>query len=473
MASAGKKLRIAFVHPDLGIGGAERMVVDAAVGLQSLGHSVDIFTSHHDPAHAFEETTDGTLTVHGIPPPFPRAIKGKFHIVLAHLRQLHLTNHVLGLESAYDVFFVDQLSTCIPFLRTLAKKRVVFYCHFPDKLLANASFTEVLASKRGLSLVRRLYRLPMDWLEEFTTSQADVILANSKFTAAVAKANFTSLREAPKVVYPGISIAAYDVAVDKADLNVIQVSSDRLTFLSLNRFEKKKNAALAVQSFALLRSELPATQAIRLVIAGGYDPRLSDNIECLKSLAECATSNSLTYNIVVPLTSPINVPYFPCNTSNPDILFVLNFSTPQRTALLKAPSTLALLYTPTNEHFGIVPIEAMICGLPVLATNTGGPTESVVDKPTKEKTGWLCAPDAKLWAEALGEIVGLTEGERRAMSTRAKARATQKFSMEATAKGMEVALEQAVAMGPVPLPWSLRFLAVGGLLLAFWIGLQL
>jgi hypothetical protein len=40
-------------------GGAERLVVDAALGLQSLGHSVDIYTSHHDPDHCFDETKDG------------------------------------------------------------------------------------------------------------------------------------------------------------------------------------------------------------------------------------------------------------------------------------------------------------------------------------------------------------------------------------------------------------------------------
>jgi alpha-1,3/alpha-1,6-mannosyltransferase len=49
-------MKIAFIHPDLGIGGAERLVVDAAVGLEKLGHEVDIFTSHHDVSHCFEET---------------------------------------------------------------------------------------------------------------------------------------------------------------------------------------------------------------------------------------------------------------------------------------------------------------------------------------------------------------------------------------------------------------------------------
>lgn len=52
---------IVFFHPDLGIGGAERLVVDAAVGLQNRGHKVVIFTSHCDPAHCFDEARDGVL----------------------------------------------------------------------------------------------------------------------------------------------------------------------------------------------------------------------------------------------------------------------------------------------------------------------------------------------------------------------------------------------------------------------------
>ena len=54
-----KPRNIVFFHPDLGIGGAERLIIDAAVGLQELGHKVTIFTSHCDPQHCFEEARDG------------------------------------------------------------------------------------------------------------------------------------------------------------------------------------------------------------------------------------------------------------------------------------------------------------------------------------------------------------------------------------------------------------------------------
>ena len=56
-----QKRNVVFFHPDLGIGGAERLIVDAAVGLQELGHKVTIFTSHCDKSHCFEEVRDGKL----------------------------------------------------------------------------------------------------------------------------------------------------------------------------------------------------------------------------------------------------------------------------------------------------------------------------------------------------------------------------------------------------------------------------
>lgn len=59
MADSTKKKTIVFFHPDLGIGGAERLVIDAAVGLQKRGHKIVIYTSHCDPRHCFNEARDG------------------------------------------------------------------------------------------------------------------------------------------------------------------------------------------------------------------------------------------------------------------------------------------------------------------------------------------------------------------------------------------------------------------------------
>jgi hypothetical protein len=56
---SGQRQHTIFFHPDLGIGGAERLVVDAAVALQNRAHTVTIFTSHCDPRHCFDEARDG------------------------------------------------------------------------------------------------------------------------------------------------------------------------------------------------------------------------------------------------------------------------------------------------------------------------------------------------------------------------------------------------------------------------------
>ncbi|KAI0648417.1 alpha-1,3-mannosyltransferase ALG2 [Trametes meyenii] len=452
------KLRIAFIHPDLGIGGAERLVVDAALGLQKLGHSVDIYTSHHDPGHCFEETRNGTLRVHHVRSPFPRAIKGKFHILFSHARQLHLTAHLLSPSApSYDVYFVDQLSTCIPFLRLGTHTRVLFYCHFPDKLLADGAYVDGDGKRNG-GFLKCIYRLPMDTWEEWTTKQADTILANSRFTVGVFRKHFPSIQTTPRVVYPGINLDAYaSLDVNRAHPDVARVLSNRPTLLSLNRFEQKKNISLAMDAFALLRRYLTIKGTLkklnpRLVLAGGWDPRLLDNEKTLQTLLNNAKLHGLTYAITTPSTSTVALPDFPPSpeTAEPDVLFLLNFSTAQRSALLTSPSTLALLYTPTNEHFGIGPVEGMACGLPVLACNSGGPTESIVDNPPSQRTGWLQRPGPGVWADALIEILGLSPAQRKALAERARRRAREKFGMEAMARDLEYALEETVALGRVP-----------------------
>ena len=175
-------------------------------------------------------------------------------------------------------------------------------------------------------------------------------------------------------------------------------------------------------------------------------------------MLESAKAHSLSYVILTPSTSTVPLPSYPSTATSAqvaDVVFLLNFSGGQRSALLNAQSTQVLLYTPANEHFGIGPVEGMICGLPVLAADSGGPTESVVDAPPAEKTGWLRAPVPDVWAEALEEIVGLSEGERSALGERARRRAKEKFGMEAMARDLESALEETVKLGPVPAPVAL------------------
>ncbi|ORY27764.1 putative glycolipid mannosyltransferase [Naematelia encephala] len=470
-----EKLRIGFIHPDLGIGGAERLVVDAAVSLQRRGHDVVVFTSRHDPARCFEETRDGTLKVHVLGSSLPMRLHPRvpLTILFSILRSLLLT--VLLILSAwippppglinpvaplgkFDIFFVDQQSVCVPLLRFALGTRVVFYCHFPDKLLSGG--WEVGEDKAGeglkrsgVGLAKKLYRWPVDKLEEWTTGQADVVLSNSHFTSRVYGRSFPSLaKRPPRVVYPCIDIQAYRTKTSrkgkgKAEEGVDLISSDRPTLISLNRFEAKKNAALAIKAFAALRDDslIPHDRFadLRLIIAGysgGYDSSLPDNVETLARLQDLCDELSLTQHTISSTTTP-------SPPEHTQVVFLLNFSTAQRSYLLTSPSTLALLYTPANEHFGIVPLEAMACGLPVLAADSGGPTETIISLPDPGATGVLKPPNVEEWAPALAELVLLDSSKKEQVSSAAKKRVEEKFSLETLGKELEQACRDALGMG--------------------------
>ena len=102
--------RIIFLHPDLGIGGAERFVVDAALALKSKGHYVHIITSHHDPNHSFPETNDGQIPVTVSGSWLPRSMFGRFLALFAYIRMIWTAFFaVFSSELNPDVYFCDQV----------------------------------------------------------------------------------------------------------------------------------------------------------------------------------------------------------------------------------------------------------------------------------------------------------------------------------------------------------------------------
>lgn len=99
---------VVFLHPDLGLGGAERLVVDAALALRSRGCRVQIWTPRYDPARCFAETR--LLAVRTAGGWLPRSLLGRGHALCAALRMLCLALHVLLLSGEQvDVFVCDQV----------------------------------------------------------------------------------------------------------------------------------------------------------------------------------------------------------------------------------------------------------------------------------------------------------------------------------------------------------------------------
>ncbi|KAG9149981.1 hypothetical protein Leryth_010048 [Lithospermum erythrorhizon] len=356
-------LKIAMIHPDLGIGGAERLIVDAAVQLASRGHSVRVFTSHHDKNRCFEETVSGVFPVTVYGDFLPRHLFYRFHAVCAYIRCIFLSLCILFFWPSFDVVLADQVSVVIPLLKLSKSTKVVFYCHFPDLLLAQHT-----------SILRRIYRKPIDFLEEITTGMAHLILVNSKFTASTFAKTFKRLHARgirPAVLYPAVNLDQFT-----------KPNATKLNFLSINRFERKKNISLAISAFSMLHntgnvlhgSNLADTS---LTIAGGFDKRLKENVEYLEELKSLADREGVTNRI----------------------RFITSCPTAERDALLS--ECLCVLYTPQDEHFGIVPLEAMAAHKPVIACNSGGPVETVKDG----ETGFLCDPNPQNFSLAMAKFV--------------------------------------------------------------------
>ncbi|BFI04881.1 alpha-1,3/alpha-1,6-mannosyltransferase [Marchantia polymorpha subsp. ruderalis] len=367
-AASSPKLRIALCHPDLGIGGAERLVVDAAMELKKRGHEVLIFTAHHDRQHCFEETLGGDLPVVVYGDFLPRSIFNRLHAVCAYIRCLYVAFCMVLFWHTFDVVFVDQVSAVIPVFRMKSSSKILFYCHFPDMLLAQHTTT-----------LRKLYRKPLDWLEETTTGKADLVLVNSEFTASTFAETFKTLNKygmRPSVLYPAVDIDQFYTQKKPC--------TNGPFFLSINRFERKKNIGLAISSFAAVRRELATVRVdekceiaasvdVRLVIAGGYDDRLAENREYLQELKTLVSDEGISGFVD----------------------FEPSCSTARKNELLA--SCIAVIYTPMKEHFGIVPLEAMGAAKPVIACNSGGPKESV----EHSVTGFLCENSARSFASAM------------------------------------------------------------------------
>ncbi|KAJ1203268.1 hypothetical protein NDU88_007060 [Pleurodeles waltl] len=386
-------MKVLFLHPDLGIGGAERLVLDSALALQARGCSVEFWTSHYDPHRCFPDSL--RLRVSCVGDWLPRTVWGYCAAPCAYLRMVYLALYVIFLSGAEsDVFFCDQVSACIPFLKLSRRpKKVLFYCHFPDQLLTQRQ-----------SLLKRLYRAPIDWLEEKTTGMADCILVNSKFTANVFKNTFKSLSYInPDVLYPSLNSSNFDSIVS-ANLEGMVHNKVQFLFLSINRYERKKNILLALEAFHNLLSRLNADELERfhLIVAGGYDERILENVEYYKELKNAATQWKMENNVT----------------------FLRSFSDEQKVALLTRST--CVLYTPSNEHFGIVPVEAMYMECPVIAVNSGGPLESVVNN----TTGFLCDPSPSEFCEAMKKFVE-DPSLRKSMGAAGKDRVKDLFSPKA------------------------------------------
>ncbi len=198
----------------------------------------------------------------------------------------------------------------------------ICYCHTPPRVLYGYSAMSDWQSNLLMRVAGQFLNHFMRVIDvKVSRERVDQFIANSQETASRIKKFY---RLASTVVYPPVELAEVDSAkVEKGDY-----------FLYVNRLALAKHPELAVEVCSKL--QLP----LKVVGTG----------KMLASLQAMA---------------------------GPTVEF-LGAVDDQQLAKLYAGAK-ALLYPVEHEDFGIVPVEAMLYGTPVIAHNSGGPKETVIN----------------------------------------------------------------------------------------------
>ncbi|OQB25974.1 MAG: D-inositol 3-phosphate glycosyltransferase [Chloroflexi bacterium ADurb.Bin180] len=250
-------------------------------------------------------------------------------------------------------------------------------------------------------------RLYWRWVEPLTLRHADRVIAISQDTAHDLERFYRLERGRVEVIYPG-----YDESY--RPLPAEQVAAIRSKYglpdqfvLHVGSISRKKNLLPVVRAIALLRER---GQDVRLVLIGRLYGKGRDG-ELLRGLESGELASQVTWLGAVP---------------SEDLPALYNAAT-------------VLTFPSLQEGFGLVPLEAMACGLPVITSGAGAIGEVVGDAARIVEA----AGDAEAWAQTLQEV--LREPEARQTMRKAGLRQATQFSNEVSAQRLLAVYHEVMA----------------------------
>lgn len=242
------------------------------------------------------------------------------------------------------------------------------------------------------------------WLEPSVGQGADRIIATCSDEAFELKAM--------GVPQERISITPCGVDLDLFQATGPAEEHERTyRILSVGRLVPRKGVDVAIRSLALLRDA--GFHDVELLIVGGDATAMESDAEA-RRLLSVAAALGVRQHVTICGQVP--------REAMPGIF----------------RSADAVVCTPWYEPFGIVPLEAMACGVPVVAAAVGGLRDTVVD----HETGLLVPPqDPPATAEALARLLA-DPGLRRELGRAGQQRARARYSWDRVAAETEKAYLQ-------------------------------
>jgi len=230
-------------------------------------------------------------------------------------------------------------------------------------------------------------------------SKGERVIAISEFVAKHILENYKTPPENIVVIPRGVNLDKF--APDKIDVNRREVMrqsweipQEQKIILLPARLSAIKGQALAIEAMAAL----PEKEKAVLVIVGDDQGRAGYR----QSLEDLVAAKNLSASVrFVPHCSDMPTAY--------------------------ALSDLVLVPSRVPEGFGRVPVEAMALGVPVIASDLGATTETVLEG----ETGWLLAPDdpAK-WSVAMQNALALSSEDKQKMAAKGIARVRELFDYQ-------------------------------------------
>jgi glycosyltransferase involved in cell wall biosynthesis len=246
---------------------------------------------------------------------------------------------------------------------------------------------------------------------------ATTVVANSRYTAASVRA--AAPRANIEVVHNAVDLARWDASrIDRAAARA-----------RLGRAGERALLLGVVAQLSPWKGQDVAVETLGLLCDQGIDAHLL-LIGSAKFLARSTRFDNRAY--VAGLHARI------AELGLGDRVSLLG----ERDDVPELMSSLDILLLPSHEEpFGRAVIEAMALGVPVLATDVGGPPEIIEDG----REGFLLPPlDPRAWAQAVGRILERPDGGS-AMGAAGRRRVEEAFTVEQHAAAMLEVYRRALA----------------------------
>ena len=400
-------LKIAVFH-NLPSGGAKRALYDHVKYLASSGHEVDVF---------IPETANETflplkgivnnIKIFPVKTGFLRSwIYSKLNPKTPSINRISMKDLELAEKDianainngSYDVVLSEQdRFTMSPFFLKYIKIPSVYYCQQPlrnDKILEEISNDIIIESSNPLKKALNHRDLNNTFkIDRINAKHAGYIVANSYFS-----------RESILKTYGLNSFVSY-LGIDTDIFKPLNIPAEDFV-LSVGSCTPTKGYDFTVRSLALIDKQIRP----KFIIVSNYSPMEWKNY--IENLAN---------KLGVELT-------------------ILDLVNDEKLTELYNKAKI-VIYAPYLEPFGLIPIESMGCGTPVVAVKEGGVRETVVHN----ETGLLTDRDETLFARAITAL--LTDGKKRCRMSKKDVITAQNFwTIEHAGKRLLDHLNRALAI---------------------------